>query len=138
MSLENCQTMKPIPWGLGEGRWDEIRLGIEASSLRRSFLESKNNRCNASHHRHGGVSGVGMLRRVMKLRGEILSRATSIRMREQQASQVRENKDVLAWEEVGKAHSSEEALVMRCGAKEPYFVDVNKEVKDGVMAVKQI
>ncbi len=33
-------------------------------------------------------------------------------------------------EEVGKVHSSDEALVMRCGAKEPYLVAVNREIKD--------
>ena len=130
MSLETEQTMKPIPWDRGEGRWDEIRLGIGASSLRRSVLESKDNRCNASHHHHGGVGGVGMLRRVMKLRGEILKCAYRIYSYEQQASQAYKGKGVLALEEVGEARSSEEALVMRCGAKEPYFGDVNREAKD--------
>ena len=130
MSLETCQSMKPIPCVRGEGRRGEIRLGIEASSLRGSFLESKNNRCNASHHRHGGVGGVGMLRRVMKLREEILKCACRLQACEQQASQAYKSKGVLALEEVGEAHSSEEALVMRCGAKEPNFGDVNREAKD--------
>ena len=130
MSLETEQTMKPIPWGRGEGRWDEIRFGIEASSLRGSFLESKDNRCNASHHRHGGVCGVGMLRRVMKLKGEILKCAYRFYTYKQQALQAYKGKGVLASEEVGEAHSSEEALVMRCGTKEPYFGDVNREAKD--------
>jgi len=32
-------------------------------------------------------------------------------------------------EEVGGVHISDEASVMDCGAKEPYLVDVNREVK---------
>ena len=138
MSLEKESTMKPIPWVRGEGRRDEIRLGKSASEARsihhalnvRSAPESKHNRCKASHHRHGGVGGVGMLRRSVEIKNEILSCAQRIRINEQQTSQARESEDVLAWEEVGKAHSSVDALVMRSGAKEPYFVDVNLEAKE--------
>ena len=130
MSLVSCQSMKPIPWVRGEGRWDEIRFGIGASSLRRSVLESKDNRCNASHHHHGGVCGVGMLRRVMKLRGEILKCAYRIYPMSNRHPKLTKARGVLALEEVGEARSSEEALVMRCGAKEPYFGEVNREAKD--------
>ena len=122
--------MKLNPWSGGESRRDWIRLGNDTSSETRSVPESKNNRYDASNHRHGGVGGVGMLRRVMKLRGEILKCAYRIYSYEQQASQAYKGKGVLALEEVGEARSSVEALVMRCGAKEPYFGDVNREAKD--------
>ena len=131
MSLDTYRTMKPIPWARGEGRRDEIRFGIEASSLKRSFLESKHNRYHASHYRHGGVCEVGVLRSIVGKRGEILTSADDLYRHQQQTLQVfQTDKDVLAREEVGGAHSSVEAFVMRSRAKGLYLVDVNQEGKD--------
>ena len=131
MSLDTYRTMKPIPWGRGEGRWEQIRLGNNAIPARNGVSESKHNRCYASAHRHGGVGGVGMLRSRVGKRGEILSSAEVLCRHQQQAFQVFQNdKDALARKEVGGAHSSDEALVMRSGAKGLYLVDVNQEGKD--------
>ena len=72
MSLEKEITMKLNPWSGGESRRDWIRLGNDTSSETRSVPESKNNRYDASNHRHGGVGGVGMLRSMIETNREIL------------------------------------------------------------------
>lgn len=123
--------MKLNLWSGGESRRGWIRLGNDMPGATRCVPESKNNRYNASIHRHGGVCGVGMLRSMIETSREILRdaetnktvRATCV------TSPLPLGKGVLVCEEVGVVHSSEDALVMSSGAKEPYLVDVNREVR---------
>ena len=62
MSLEMCKnTMKLTYWLARESRRDRVRLGISSSLKKRRVLETKDNRCYAPDHRHGGVCVVGML-----------------------------------------------------------------------------
>jgi len=58
MSLEKARTMKLNLWSGGESRRGWIRLGNDMPGATRCVPESKNNRYNASIHRHGGVCGV--------------------------------------------------------------------------------
>lgn len=132
MSLDTYRTMKPIPWDRGEGRWELVKISMpllqpcDCSGRRKS----EDNRCHVLAYRHGGVSGVGMLRSIMGKRGEILTSADAYCKHRQQTLQATLGKGVLAEKEVGGAHSSNEALVMRSGAKGLYLVDVNQEGKD--------
>jgi hypothetical protein len=73
MRLENTTTMKLSLSDYGESRWDWIRLGNDALVISRSVRESKNNRCYASIHPHGGVRGAGMLSNMIETNREILT-----------------------------------------------------------------
>jgi len=77
MSLETYKnTMKLTYWLARESRWGQIRIGTNASCNHAgSVPESKDNRCNASVHRHGGVCVVGMLRSGLETSREIHVRA---------------------------------------------------------------
>lgn len=122
--------MKLNPWSGGESRRDRISLGNDMSSETRSVSESKNNRYDASNHRHGGVGGVGMLRSMIETSREILRDAeVRVAVRATRTASP-SDKGALVCEEVGVAHSSVNAPVMGSGAKEPYLVDVNREGKE--------
>lgn len=137
MSLENATTMKLSLSDYGESRWGWIRLGNDALFLKRSggVPESKNNRCYASSHRHGGVGGVGMLRSVIETNREILTDVEINEAIKTTRTTSPCDKGVVVCEEVGVAHSSVDASVMECRAKEPYLVDVNREVSGLALTV---
>ncbi|MCF6314077.1 MAG: hypothetical protein L3J39_16640 [Verrucomicrobiales bacterium] len=126
--------MKPILLTPGEGRRGWMKLGNDASLLKRSVPESKNNRCYVSSHRHGGVREVGMLRSVIETSREVLADALSPSGNgEPEATHIascRNSKGVRVCEEVGGGRSSDDGFVMKHGAKEPYLVEVNREGKD--------
>ena len=121
------ETMKLTHWLAGEGRWGQIRLGMNGTDLKfRNVLESKDNRYDASVHHHGGVRVVGMLRS-----GSGKSREIHVRAEERECSEATgatsvKNEGILSYGEVGGVHSSDEALVMRGGAKGLYLVEVNR------------
>lgn len=129
MSLEKQSTMKQSYLVFSECRWDWIRLGNGGSTKGGYIRESKNNGCYASNHRHGGVCEVGMLRSVIETSREIL--ISVVRKHDPNTtSGTSFDEAILAYEEVGVAHSSVEAPVMGRRAKEPYLVDVNREAKE--------
>ena len=113
-----------------ESRRNLIRLGNDLPSATRCVPESKNNRCYASSYHHSGVGEVGMLRSVIETSREILTDAEiNEAIKATRITSCYHSKDASVCEEVGMAHSSVDAPVMGCGAKEPYLVDVNREVK---------
>ena len=128
MSLDKQTTMKLNLLARGESRRGWIRLGNGASISGGRASESKNNKCYASSYRHGGVGGVRMLRSVIETSREILIDAKVNKATKATHIASPSDKNVMLHEEVGVANMSDDAPVMGCGAKEPYLVDVNREV----------
>jgi hypothetical protein len=118
---------------LGESRRGWMKLGndtISQPSATRRVPESKNNRYDVSSHRHGGVREVGMLRSVIETSREILAVVAVRKMsKTPRMTSYQNREDAGDCKEVGGVHSSDDGFVMKLGAKEPYLVDVNREVK---------
>lgn len=71
-----------------------------------------------------------MLRNVMETSMEILTDAEiNEAIKATRITSYVHGKGVLVGEEVGMARSSDDAPVMGSGAKEPYLVEVNREVR---------
>lgn len=70
-----------------------------------------------------------MLRSVIEISREILIGANSLHKLEATDVTSSLNESMMAGKEVGVAHSSVDDSVMEFGAKEPYLVDVNREVR---------
>jgi hypothetical protein len=121
--------MKLILLARGESRRSWIRLGNDNYMKHSAIRESKNSRCYASSHRHGGVGGVGTLRSVIETSREILISANGLHKPEATGVTSSLNENIMADKEDGMAHSSVEGSVMETGTKEPYLVDVNREAR---------
>ena len=138
MSLDKLKTMKLILLTGGESRRGWTRLGNDTVLYENGVPESKNNRCYASFHRHGGVCGVGMLRSVIETSGEILIIGITakplypagVEALKSDVTSYQNSERIRDDEEVGGVHNSVDDFVMKFGAKEPYLVDANREGKD--------
>ena len=111
MSLESVKTMKQNSSHNCECRRGWIRLGKGVSSFARRVRESRNNRCYASNHRHGGVCEVGMLRSEIKTSREI-PRSVEEWHDSDTTTHTSPCKVSVASGEVGMVHSSDETPVM--------------------------
>lgn len=70
-----------------------------------------------------------MLRNVIETNREILTDVSLMKVSKTTHTASPCDKSAAVYEEVGVAHSSVETSVMERGAKEPYLVDVNREVR---------
>jgi len=108
-----------------------IRTGNDTPLKKKSVLEFRNNRCNASNHHRSGVGEVGMPRSEIETNREILMEAKShIKLDATDTTSCKHSESVLFYKEVGMAHSSVDVSVMEHRTKGSYLVDVNREEKD--------
>lgn len=126
MSLDSVQPVKPSRFVVGEGRrgWARVNEGAAMNRARDTNGEVK------SIHRHGGVSGGGTSGSGMVLSEDLPANA----LWATRGASLVTDKAALVCREVGAAHSSDEALVMRVERRGRSWLKWRQRSKGQVMA----